>query len=122
MMAGTVEEASAFVEVEFKVEPNYAGWRLDKYLCHKIPRLSRTRVQHIIAKDMICERQLKPSSAVFPGLVFRLRKRVLEEPETPDEIGEVLRDESLLVLDKPAGLPMHPSARYHRGTLVTLIR
>src|SRR5688500_8346791 len=43
-------ESAEFVEVVFRVEPNYAGWRLDRYLCEKIRRLSRTRVQQIIKK------------------------------------------------------------------------
>ncbi|HZH04822.1 MAG TPA: RluA family pseudouridine synthase, partial [Myxococcaceae bacterium] len=45
-----------------------------------------------------------------------------DEPQTPTEVGEVYRDEALLVVDKPAGLPIHPTARYHRGTLVGLLR
>jgi 23S rRNA pseudouridine1911/1915/1917 synthase len=32
------------------------------------------------------------------------------------------RDDALLVIDKPAGLPVHPSARYHRHTLTALMR
>ncbi|MFZ5471397.1 MAG: RluA family pseudouridine synthase [Myxococcota bacterium] len=116
--------APRVVEVEFVVEPNYAGWRLDRYLCEKIRRLSRTRVQRIIERDLVSERPLKPSSLVTPGLTFRLRKRVLEEPEVPapEELVELYRDEWLLVLDKPAGLPIHPTARYHQGTLVSLLR
>jgi len=116
-----VGDAEQFVEKEFVVESSYAGWRLDRYLCHKIPRLSRTRVQQIISRDMISDRRLKPSTLVFPGLAFRLRKKVLEEPETPTNIREVYRDDSLLVVDKPAGLPIHPTARYHSGTLVALL-
>jgi 23S rRNA pseudouridine1911/1915/1917 synthase len=111
-----------FVEVEFTVEPNYAGWRLDRYLCEKIRRLSRSRVQRIIERDLICDRKLKASSLVRPGLTFRLRRRVFDEPEVPEDIVELYRDEWLLVLDKPAGLPIHPTARYHNGTLVALLR
>ncbi len=111
-----------FVEIEFIVEPNYAGWRLDLYLCEKIRRLSRARVQRIIENDLICDRKLKASTAVSPGLTFRLRKRATDEPETPTEVGELFRDEHLLILDKPAGLPIHPTARYHKGTLVSLLR
>jgi 23S rRNA pseudouridine1911/1915/1917 synthase len=113
-----------FVEVEFTVEPNYAGWRLDQYLCEKIRRLSRTRVQQIIKNSLVSERPLKPSTPVRPGLTFRLRRKMLEEPDTPeaDEVTELHRDEWLLVVDKPAGLPMHPTARYHKGTLVSLLR
>lgn len=111
-----------FVEVEFTVEPNYAGWRLDRYLCVKIRRLSRSRIQRIIEKSLVADRALKPSSLVTPGLRFRLRRRALEEPPTPEDIRELFLDEWMLVLDKPAGLPIHPTARYHRGTLVALVQ
>lgn len=119
---GGVDKAEGFVEIEFVVEPNYAGWRLDRYLCQKIRRLSRARIQRIIARDLISPRRLKPSSLVRPGLTFRLRRRVLDEPEVPEAITEVHRDDWLLVLDKPAGLPIHPTARYHHGTLVALLK
>lgn len=112
-----------FYEVPFEVEPNYAGWRLDRYLCEKIPRLSRTRVQELIRESLRCERPLKPSTPVAPGLKFWLRKKVLEEPPTTDEPVTVLhRDADLVALDKPHGLPMHPTARYFKGTLVARIR
>jgi 23S rRNA pseudouridine1911/1915/1917 synthase len=115
-------QAHLYVEIAFTVEPNYAGWRLDRYLCEKIPRLSRTRVQQIIRRSVVSDRPLKPSTLVVPGLSFRLRRRAMEEPETPDEVRELYLDESILVVDKPAGLPMHPTARYHNGTLVSVLR
>ncbi|MDP1822442.1 MAG: RluA family pseudouridine synthase [Archangium sp.] len=112
------------VLVRYTVEPNYAGWRLDKYLCEKIRRLSRTRVQEIIENDLVFERKLKASTAVWPGLTFELRRRVLDEPIVPgpDELLELFQDEALLVLNKPAGLPIHPTARYHHGTLVEQLK
>jgi 23S rRNA pseudouridine1911/1915/1917 synthase len=111
-----------FAEVEFTVEPNYAGWRLDLYLCQKMRRLSRARVQRLIETSLVGERKLKPSTLVTPGLTFRLRRRARTEPETPSEFGEVYLDDAILVLDKPAGLPIHPTARYHNGTLVALLK
>jgi 23S rRNA pseudouridine1911/1915/1917 synthase len=114
--------SDGFVEIEYVVEANYRGWRLDKYLCEKIRRLSRNRVQEIIENDLISDRKLKPSTLVTAGLTFRLRKKSLREPETPTSFEEIHRDETLLVVNKPAGLPMHPSARYHHGTLVFLLR
>jgi 23S rRNA pseudouridine1911/1915/1917 synthase len=107
------------VLMQYVVEPNYAGWRLDKYLCEKLRRLSRTRVQEIIENDLVYERRLKASSAVFPGMTFCLRRRVQTEPTVPpvEALRQVFLDEHLLVVDKPAGLPIHPSARYHHNTL-----
>ncbi len=112
------------VLVAYTVEPNYAGWRLDRYLCEKIRRLSRTRVQEIIENDLVFERRLKPSTPVWPGLSFQLRRRVRAEPTVPppEALREVHRDDWLLVLDKPAGLPIHPTARYHHGTLVSQLK
>jgi 23S rRNA pseudouridine1911/1915/1917 synthase len=121
-MGGRIDEvAEGVVEVSFTVEPNYAGWRLDLYLCEKIRRLSRARVQRILRTSLVSETPLKASTRVWPGLTFRLRRRSLVEPHTPDNLREVYRDEALLVLDKPAGLPIHPTARYHHGTVVGLL-
>jgi hypothetical protein len=120
-ITGTIDVAEAVVEVTFTVEPNYAGWRLDLYLCEKIRRLSRVRVQRILRNSLVSDVALKASTRVWPGLTFRLRRRSLVEPETPDTLREVYRDEALLVLDKPAGLPIHPTARYHHGTVVALL-
>ncbi len=111
-----------FVDLEFVVERNYSNWRLDKYICQKLPRLSRTKVQRIIDRGLISDRALKSSTLVFPGLSFRMRRRIFDEPETPTFVQELYRDRAILVVDKPAGLPIHPTARYRRGTLVTLLR
>ncbi|MFP2927292.1 RluA family pseudouridine synthase [Pyxidicoccus sp. 3LG] len=119
----TDEAPEGYVDIPFVVEPNYAGWRLDRYLGQKLRRLSRERLHGVILRGILCEeRRLKPSTPVYPGLSFRLRRRGSEEPETPTELPVVFQDDWLLVLDKPAGLPIHPTARYHKGTLVTLLR
>jgi 23S rRNA pseudouridine1911/1915/1917 synthase len=121
-MGGRIDEvAEGVVEVLFTVEPNYAGWRLDRYLCQKIRRLSRVRVQRILRTALVSDVPLKASTRVWPGLSFRLRRRSLVEPKAPENLREVYRDEALLVLDKPAGLPIHPTARYHHGTVVALL-
>jgi 23S rRNA pseudouridine1911/1915/1917 synthase len=121
-MGGRLDEfAEGVVEVTFTVEPNYAGWRLDRYLCEKIRRLSRVRIQRILRTALVSAVPLKASTRIWPGLTFRLRRRSLIEPSTPENLREVYRDDALLILDKPAGLPIHPTARYHHGTVVMLL-
>lgn len=110
------------VRVRFVVEPNYRGWRLDRYLCAKIRRLSRSKAQAIIRNSLIADRPVKPATLVVPGMVLQLTRRREPEPDTPKHLPILHRDQDLLVVDKPAGLPMHPSARYYQGTLVTLAR
>lgn len=116
------EAPEGYIDIEYVVEPNYAGWRLDRYLGEKIRRLPRHRILGIIQRGLLCEQRLKPSTLVHPGLIFRIRRRVTEEPDTPTELPIVFQDDWLLVLDKPAGLPIHPTARYQNGTLVSLLR
>jgi len=113
------EETPTTHFVEFVAETNYAGWRLDCYLRQKFKRLSRTRIQALIRKQL--PGHLKASTRVKPGMRFRFWRRLLEEPSVPgpEALGCVFEDEDLLVLNKPAGLPVHPSARYFHNTLVS---
>jgi 23S rRNA pseudouridine1911/1915/1917 synthase len=112
------------VRVPFTVEPNYAGWRLDRYLQQKIRRLSRERIQRLIETRIEHDgpARLKPSTRVTPGMRFALLKEAEPEPETPLEFGVVLDDGDLVVVDKPAGLPVHPTARYAAHTFTALAR
>ena len=113
---------SDFQTVQFVVEQNFKGVRLDRYLCAKIRRLSRAKAQAIIRDSLDAGRPVKPSTLVSVGMVLRLSRKREPEPETPTELPIIFRDDDLLVFDKPSGLPMHPTARYVRGTLVTLAR
>jgi 23S rRNA pseudouridine1911/1915/1917 synthase len=108
--------------VRFVVEPAYRGLRLDRYLCEKIRRLSRSKAQRIIRESLRADRRVKPATPVFPGMILTLRRRREEEPEAPEGLPVVYRDAHLLVVDKPAGLAMHPSARYLAHTLVARVR
>jgi 23S rRNA pseudouridine1911/1915/1917 synthase len=112
------------VRVRFTVEENYAGWRLDRYLQSKIRRLSRARIQKLIETRLEHEgpRPLKPATRVAPGQSFALLREAEPEPETPLDFGVVLDDGALLVVDKPAGLPVHPTARYALHTFTALCR
>lgn len=110
----------SFVEIPFEVEVNYAGWRLDRYLQQKIPRLSRERIKGIIRRGVRCDtRRLKPSTIITAGLRFQILKPVFDEPEvTTSGPVRILHDDAhLLILDKPAGLAVHPTARYSRHTI-----
>ncbi|HTP52531.1 MAG TPA: RluA family pseudouridine synthase [Anaeromyxobacteraceae bacterium] len=114
----------ALVRVSFQVEANYAGWRLDRYLKEKIRRLSRERIQRLIETRIEWEgcRPPKPSTRVLPGMRFSLLKEAEPEPETPLDFAVVHDDGDLLVVDKPAGLPVHPTARYLAHTFTALAR
>ncbi len=110
--------------VPVQVEPAFAGWRLDLYLRQKIRRLSREQIQRLIATRLEHggPGKLKPASRVAAGMRFVLLSDLGPEPETPMTFGVVFEDAELLVVDKPAGLPAHPTARYLDHTLTALVR
>ncbi len=119
-----VPRVTQVVRVRFTVEPNYAGWRLDRYLQEKIRRLSRERIQHLIEHRLETAdgRRLKASTRIAAGLSFSLLREAEPEPDAPLEFGIVHDDGALFVADKPAGLPVHPTARYSANTFTSVAR
>ena len=64
----------------------------------------------------------RASERVKAGEVVILVRPSFEEPNTPVDFDILHEDEAILALDKPAGLPVHPSASYHKNTLTYLLR
>ncbi len=112
------------VRVRFEVERNYRGWRLDAYLQQKLRRLAPEKLAFILAHRLEHDEPapLTAESLVYPGLRFALVREVEPEPETPLHFGVVHDDGALVILEKPAGLPVHPTARYLVHTLTALVR
>jgi len=114
------------IRARFVVEKNYAGWRLDAYLMQKIRRLDAEKAAFLVAERLDAEGdpapRLAPDSLVAPGLSFSLWREAEPEPETPLTFGVVHDDGELLVVDKPAGLPIHPTARYFEHTFTAVAR
>jgi 23S rRNA pseudouridine1911/1915/1917 synthase len=112
------------IVLSFPVPRELAGLRLDRFIQARIPRLSRTRANQIVRACAYQHdgRRRRPSERVREGEVVLLVRARFEEPETPTSFEVLHEDEAMLVVDKPAGLPVHPSASYHRNTLTFLLR
>ena len=104
--------------------PECGGWRLDHFLKRRIGRLSRTRIQSIIGDQIFFSdgRTARPAASVRAGETIRLRRPAPVEPPVPRDFGILYQDESVMVIDKPAGLPMHTTAKFWRNTLTALLR
>jgi 23S rRNA pseudouridine1911/1915/1917 synthase len=111
------------IEIRFKVEPESNGLRLDLYLKRRIRRLSRTRIQDIVRTQLTGPggRRMKPHSPVFTGDELLIERPARPEPVCPREFGVLHDEEDFVVVDKPAGLPVHATARYYFNTLTRLI-
>ncbi|HMU38577.1 MAG TPA: RluA family pseudouridine synthase [Pseudomonadota bacterium] len=111
------------IEQRFVVEAECDGFRLDRFLQKKIRRLSRARIQRVISGDCDVEGRLaRKNMRVFAGQRVSFRRPAPQEPEVPRNISVVHEDPDFYVIDKPAGLPIHPTARYHFSTLTAVLR
>ncbi len=111
------------IVLTFSVAREHAGLRLDRFLQIKIPRLSRTRANAIVKA---CAhhpdgRRRRASERVRAGETVMIIRPPMDEPPTPQFYKVLYEDEDVLVVDKPSGLPMHPTATYHRNTLSHLL-
>jgi 23S rRNA pseudouridine1911/1915/1917 synthase len=112
------------VVLRFEVPSELAGLRLDRFVQVRMPRLSRTRAQKIVRASAyrVDGQRRRASDIVRSGeIVYLVRERFIE-PVTPLHFGVLFEDDALLIVDKPAGLPMHPTATYHKHTLSFLLR
>lgn len=115
------------IEFELEVGTGADGHRLDRFLSLRFARMSRTRVHKMLAAGGVRCRSSgevlhKNALRVRAGQVLVIRRPAPQEPAVVLDYAVLHEDEHLLVLDKPANLPVHPSARYHRHTLTALMR
>lgn len=106
--------------IHYEVEPNYAGWTLAEYVAEKLKRpLPPERLDRLLRGRALvhAEAELLPQTKIWPGLRFSLRKRSPGDSGEPPQVPVIYEDDALLVVDKPAGLAVHPTARYHMTTL-----
>jgi 23S rRNA pseudouridine1911/1915/1917 synthase len=100
-----------------------AGQRLDQALAQMFPQFSRSRLKTWILQGFVTvdEREMRPRDAVSGGesivLLPQAEIAVISKPEALD-LDIVYEDEDLLVVNKPAGLVVHPGAGNTRGTLM----
>ncbi len=107
----------------FTVRPEHAGHRLDRWLSLELPRLTRTRAQRIV-EDWAFDasaRQLRASHRVREGEVIVVFRPRWEEPDAPRDVPLLFADAQVVAVDKPAGLPVHPTARFHQNTLTAVL-
>lgn len=104
-----------------------SGRRLDGHLAHRLPDLSRTRIKALILTGCVSsggETLSEPSGRVKPGQGFAIfvPESVDAEPEGQAIPLDILHeDQDIIVIDKPAGLVVHPAAGNPDHTLVNAL-
>lgn len=110
----------------FRAAPEHDGLRLDHFLAQVVPDLSRSQLQRLIRDGRVRAEglQIKPGAIVHTGLDVEVEV----PPPAPSSVEaediplRVLHDdEDLVVIDKPAGMVVHPGAGHRQGTLVNAL-
>jgi 23S rRNA pseudouridine1911/1915/1917 synthase len=108
------------------VEPEYDGSRLDNFLTALLSDLSRSHIQRLIKEGRVSGPggAVRASTPVRAGQVFtiELPAPTAATPEAePLPLLIIYQDKDLVVLDKPAGMVVHPGAGHSSGTLVNAL-
>ncbi|UCB54288.1 MAG: RNA pseudouridine synthase, partial [Thiotrichales bacterium] len=110
-----------------QITEQYAGQRLDAAMASMFPQYSRSRLQQWIRDGYVLLDgvAVKPRTKLAGDEVLQLN---IQPDEQPDEIEPqpipldiVYQDEEIIVLNKPAGLVVHPAAGHADGTLVNAL-
>src|SRR6476660_2759698 len=108
------------------VQHTDAGQRLDRVLVQALPAFSRSRLQALIRDGFVTVNgnAARPRDLVRAGDVIEWREpeisKIESQPE-PMDLEILFEDDDLLVLNKPAGLVVHPGAGHQQHTLVNAL-
>src|SRR5882757_2150158 len=113
-------------QIELIVSTDEARLRLDQFLAKRLPEFSRSRLQQLIRDGFVLlnNSTTRPRQTVRGGDKIQLTEPPLEKIETlPEQIPlEILfEDNDLVVVNKPAGLVVHPGAGHREHTLVNAL-
>ncbi len=113
-------------EYSFEIYDEYAGMRADKYLSISCEGLSRSYIQKLVKDNAV----LLNGSPCKSSTMLRAGDMVsfsVPEAVTPDILPEnipldiLYEDEDIIVVNKPKGMVVHPSAGHYEGTLVNAL-
>ena len=113
--------------IDVRLDAAHAGWRLDRALALAVPTLSRERLKALIRSGAV-----ETGGQAIRDPATRVRGNeslsvAVPEPQPAHNVPQdiplkvVFEDEHLLVVDKPAGLVVHPAAGNLDGTLVNAL-
>ena len=108
----------------FNISAKYDGETLLQTLCSVFPHLPSAHWEERFSKGLIVDDRYIPVTAerrVRAGERYLNRMPATSEPDVNVDIRVLHEDAVIVVLDKPAPLPMHPSGRFNRNTLQSIL-
>ncbi len=116
-----------FEHFRLEVDPGQAPVRIDKYMSTHLEDTSRNRIQQAFKEGYVRvgENPVKANYIVRPGDVIRFvmpyRRRGLEIIPQDIPLNIVFEDDDVLVVNKPAGMVVHPGHGHYEGTLINAL-
>jgi len=112
--------------IHIAVPLNQGPERLDSFLAHQVENLSRTRAQELIKLELVLinKKAVSKSYVVRPGDAIDLSLPIPEKIDaTPEDIPIhiVYEDDDILIVNKAAGMVVHPAYSHWSGTLVNAL-
>ena len=111
---------------EIQVLESQAGYRVDKFLSIEFADLSRSYIQKLMKDGQVTVngKVVKANYKLNDQDVVRMNEPELKEPDIVAEdlpLDILYEDEDLLIVNKPKGMVVHPSAGHYTGTLVNAL-
>ena len=121
------ENDDLFIHHTIVVDKGQSPLRIDKFLMDRLPNVSRSRIQDGAKQGYIKVngKPVKANYKVHPGEEIKIY--LPEPPRDTEVIPEnipldiVFEDDSLLIVNKPAGMVVHPAYNNWTGTLVNAL-
>ena len=126
-MDGVSDKKSSLDQLTAQVRDDHAGWRLDRFLVATLPDFSRSRLQQLLEEGAVsmgaatikdANHRVKPGETYVVG-VPPTAPAIPKGQDIPLDV--VYEDPDLIVINKPAGLVVHPAAGNPDGTLVNAL-
>ncbi|AFY43742.1 RluA family pseudouridine synthase [Nostoc sp. PCC 7107] len=115
------------MQTEFNLQVSENSQRLDRYLAEELPDISRSRIQQFIEQgnvqvnDQVCTSK-KVNVKAGDRITLQIPEAQPLELQAEDIPLDILyEDDQLLILNKPAGLVVHPAPGHYDGTLVNAL-
>jgi 23S rRNA pseudouridine1911/1915/1917 synthase len=120
-------QGEMYEHFRLEVDPGQAPLRIDKYMSTHLEDTSRNRIQQAFKEGYVRvgDTPVKANYIVRPGDVIRFvmpyRRRGLEVIPQEIPLDIVFEDDDVLVVNKPAGMVVHPGHGHYEGTLVNAL-
>lgn len=110
----------------FQIPEEYKDLRLDQAIAKALPEYSRSKIKSWIdaGELLVDQKQLKPKEKVLGGEIITLHTELEDETHHEAEkidLNIVYEDDDLIVINKPAGMVVHPAAGNRQGTMLNAL-